>query len=122
MAAGSGRTRGTWPCGGRFTGHRAVRLKLLKGQGQVVGVGGMPFFSSGSRSRPARLGVVHSFNPADLPARRFQLFHNSFPILRHSLIRRNFHQRSLKPQVIDEAESLQYHSDRIRIRSDTRRH
>ncbi len=71
----------------RFAGALRERVatgfKLLEGQSNVIGVSGMAFFSTNRRSRPAAFPVVHGLSPADLPATRFQLFNNGFPILRH---------------------------------------
>ncbi len=85
MAAGSHLSGEFLPPGGLLGGRRTIRFKLLKSQRNVIGVDGMSFLSPDGGSRPASLSIVHGLSPADLPAIRFQLFNNGFPILRHLL-------------------------------------
>jgi len=85
MAARSHLAREFLTPDGLFGGSRTVRFKLLKGKRNVIGVYGMSFLSPDGGSRPASFSVVHGLSPADLPAIRFQLFNNGFPIFRHLL-------------------------------------
>lgn len=62
----------------------AAFLKFLKGQGDIICVGEMPFFFSDGDCRPTHFPCLGGFNPSYVPATGLQIFENGFPLFLHA--------------------------------------